>query len=263
VAWAFFARGVQEALSLRFASVLYAAGMALSMLSFYFLSRFVDTARPAALAPWGGDYLAFGLIGIVGLDFLYTAAGACARRLREAQVAGTLEPMVATATPDAWVILCLPLYDYASALGRAALWLGAGAWIFGARFSPDPLGALAALALAAAAFGSLGLLSAAATLWLRRTDPVSSLLGALSMVFSGVFYPTSVLPAWAAPLSTLLPTTHALDALRAAALGGGPGGLLPPLLRLAAFTALCGPVALLAFRAALSRARTDGSLGQY
>jgi len=264
VAWAFFRRGALEALSYRAASLLYAAGMALSMLSFYFLSRFVGVGRHPALDNYGGDYLAFGLVGVVGLDFLHTAVGACARRVRESQVTGTFEPMLATPTPETWVILCLPLYEYASALGRACLWLGTGALLFGARFRPDAPGALVALVLSALAFGSLGLLSAAATMWLRRTDPISALFGALSLVFSGVFYPISVLPAWAAPVSALLPTTHALEAMRAALLlGAGPADLFGPLSRLALFTILAGPVALLAFSAALRRARIDGSLGQY
>lgn len=264
VAWAFFRRGALEALSYRAASLLYAAGMALSMLSFYFLSRFVGVGKHPALDGYGGDYLAFGLVGVVGLDFLHTAVGACARRVRESQVSGTFEPMLATPTPETWVILCLPLYEYAQALGRAALWLGAGALVFGARFDADVAGAVLALVLSALAFGSLGLLSAAATMWLRRTDPLSALVGALSLVFSGVFYPVSVLPAWAAPISALLPTTHALEALRAALLlDSSPADMGAPLLHLALFTIIAGPTALVAFRAALRRARIDGSLGQY
>jgi ABC-2 type transport system permease protein len=264
VAWAFLRRGALEAMSYRAAFLLYAAGMALSMLSFYFLSRFVGVGRSPALGAYGGDYLAFGLVGVIGMDFLHTAAGACARRVREAQMAGTFEPMLATPTKESWVLLCLPAYEYVSSLLRACLWLGAGVVVFGARVDLDPIGLTAALLLSLLAFGSLGLLAAAATMVLRKTDPISMFLGGLSLVFSGVFYPLAALPAWARPVSALLPATHALDALRGALLrGAGPSLLLRPLGWLALFSAVVGPAAVLAFLWALRRARTDGSLGQY
>jgi ABC-2 type transport system permease protein len=264
VGWAFLRRGALEALSYRAAFLLYAAGISLWMLSFYFLSRFVGVAKHPSLAPYGGDYLGFGLIGVIGMDFLHTAAGACARRVREAQVAGTFEPMLATPTPESWVLLCLPAYEYVSSLGRASLWLLAGVVLFGTRVELDPLGLAAALLLSAAAFGSLGLLAAAATMVLRKTDPITMFLGSLSLVFSGVFYPLSALPGWARPVSALLPATHAFEALRGALLAGaGPAALARPLGWLALFAAIVCPVAVLAFRWALRRSRIDGSLGQY
>jgi len=264
IAWAFLRRGALEAASYRAAFVLYAAGMILSMLSFYFLSRFVGVGRHPALREYGGDYLAFGLIGVIGMDFLQTAVGACARRVRESQIAGSLEAMLATPTPESWVLLGLPLYEYVAALARACLWLGAGALLFGARFRPDALGLAAALALSALAFGSLGLAAAAATMVLRKTDPMTLFLGGLSLVFSGVFYPLAALPDWARPVSTVLPATHAFEALRGALLAGaGPLELVRPLGWLALFSALAGPASVGAFLLALRRARTDGSLGQY
>jgi len=264
VTWAFLRRGALEALSYRSAFVLYAAGMSLSMLSFYFLSRFVGVSTHPALKAYGGDYLGFGLVGVIGMDFLHTAAGSCARRVREAQMAGTFEPMLATPTPESWVLLGLPAYEYVSSLGRASLWLGAGVVLFGARVNLDALGLMSALLLSALAFGSLGLLAAAATMVLRKTDPITMFMGGLSLVFGGVFYPLSALPGWARPVSALLPATHAFEALRGALLSGaGPVALFRPLLWLALFSIVVGPLALLAFRWAMRRARVDGSLGQY
>src|SRR5207244_10643891 len=121
--------------------------------------------------------------------------------------------------------------------------------------------AFAAFVLGMTAFVGLGLLAAAATMYLRKGEPIGLLVSGLSILTAGVIYPTSVLPGWLRSIGGALPITHALEAVRRALLGGaGFAELAPTLAALAVFTVVLAPLGLLAFLFALRRARIDGSL---
>jgi ABC-2 type transport system permease protein len=124
--------------------------------------------------------------------------------------------------------------------------------------------ALAVLAVALAGYGALGLLSAAFTLRHQRGDPIAFMLDMVSVLLGGVFFPVEVLPAPLRAASRFLPATHALEALRRVLLdGAGLREVAPSLGALALFAAIAAPIAYLAFRYAIRRAKDDGSLTQY
>jgi ABC-2 type transport system permease protein len=98
----------------------------------------------------------------------------------------------------------------------------------------------------------------------KRGNPVTWLVANLATLLGGVYYPVSVLPTWLQSVARLLPITYALDAMRGALLdGAGWGELAPDLLALVAFCLVLFPVAQLVFRAAVRKARIDGSLTHY
>jgi ABC-2 type transport system permease protein len=265
VARAFLRRGLREELSYRVAFGLRLVTMAFSLASFFFLSRFIDAGGSPHLSPYGGDYLSFGLVGMIVLNLQFVAVSAYPQSIREAQVAGTLEAMLSTPTPSWVVLLCAPLYRFASAFLWAGLYLAAGALLLEVRFEhANPGSLLLAIPLCILAFASLGFFAAAITMLLRRSDPISYSLGGVSALLGGVFYPTAVLPVWLQTLGKILPITHALETIRRAAFtGAGPGELAGSLGGLAVFCALSAPLGLLAFGAALRRTRHDGSLTHF
>jgi hypothetical protein len=63
--------------------------------------------------------------------------------------------------------------------------------------------------------------------------------------------------------SWALPITHALNGIRGAFRGATLGEMSYDVLWLGAATIVLMPLALLVFRAAVARARFDGTLGQY
>ena len=98
----------------------------------------------------------------------------------------------------------------------------------------------------------------------RPLNPVSTLLGSLSLFLSGVVYPVSVLPPWLRQAGRVLPLTHALDVLRGAFLAGAsPADLRGAFAALALFAAVLIPLGAGTFAFALRRARADGSLTHY
>jgi ABC-2 type transport system permease protein len=265
VLWAFLVRELREAASYKAAFVLGFAGLLLALAALYYLSRFVQATGNPRLLPYGADYLGFIVLGFVLTELQQVAVGAFSNRVRSAQLAGTLEAMLATPARPWQILLAAPVGDFLEALTRSVGYLLLAVLAFGMRFHGAHLGAaLAAFVLGMGSFAGLGLLSAAATMYLRKGEPIGLLVSGLSVLTAGVIYPTSILPVWLRRVGEALPVTHALEAVRRALLGGaGLAELAPTLATLAAFTLVLVPIGLSAFLLALRRARIDGSLTHY
>jgi ABC-2 type transport system permease protein len=262
---AFLLREVREALSYKAAIAIQLAGLLLALGALYYLARFIGVGRSAELAAYGSDYLGFALLGFILTELQQVAVGSFAQRVRNAQLAGTLEAMLATPARPWQILVAAPIGDFLEAAIRALSYLLIGWLGFGLHLQLDHAApAIAAVALAMGAFVGLGLCAAAAAMLLRKSEPIGWAVSGLSVLVAGVVYPTAVLPGWLRGFGQALPITHALETIRRALLGGaGAAELARPLLVLAGFAACLLPLGLLAFAAALRRTRIDGSLTHY
>jgi ABC-2 type transport system permease protein len=262
---AFVRREMAHLSRYRFTVLVRVAGWAFAVVSLYFFARFVGSAPNQHLTPYGGDYLAFGLVGLLVSELQYVGVTSLGNRVRMAQLMGFLEAELATPAP-AWMVLgAAPIYEFGSAILRSTAYLVGASLVLGVSFArANPLSVLLAIPFVLVAFIGLGLLTAAGTMLTRRSNPVAMVLGAASMFLSGVVYPVSVLPGWLQAAGRLLPLTHALEALRLALLAGAPPRALAPSLgALALFGCFLTPAGLALFVYALRRARVDGSLTHY
>ena len=99
---------------------------------------------------------------------------------------------------------------------------------------------------------------------IKRGDPVTSLIGSISSLFGGIYYPIELLPDWLQPISAVLPITYSLRAMRKTLLtGAGFSDIWSDLLILVGFAIVVFPLALWIFRQAVNRARIEGTLAQY
>lgn len=261
---AFVRRDLLAATSYKIAFAWQLATLASSIFTVYFLSRMVAGTDVASLAPYGGDYFAFALIGVAFADYLTVSLRGFSGGIRAAQTFGTLEAMLATPTSPAAIVVGSALYQFLWSMVRVGVYIAAGVAL-GARFPAVDLPAVAVtVALSVMAFGAVGIVGASLVLVLKAWEPVTALFSGLSMLLGGVLYPVSSLPAVARGAATVLPITHALEAMRGALLTGRSiADLARPLGLLALFTAIVLPLALLAFRHALRRIRVDGSASHY
>lgn len=262
---AFLRRDLAIEASYRVSFALQAASVFLSIAAYYFLARFIGQVGIPGLAPYGGDYFAFVLLGVALHDYLSTSLDAFSRSIREAQLAGTLEALLSTQTSLPTIILSSAAYPFLWTSASVLLYLALGAGLFGVSLAGGNwLGAALILALAILTFSALGILSASFILVFKRGSPIAWLLGALSWLLGGVLYPVAVLPDWLRALSALLPITHAIEGMRAALLAAAPWGTLwPSLWPLLAFAAALLPLSLLAFQHATRWTRIAGTLAQY
>ncbi len=261
---AFFRRDLLTLASYRLATLLQVGGVLVSVALFYFMAQLFGAAVLPTLRQYGGDYFAFVLLGIAFAGYQTAGLSSFAQAIRSGQVLGTLEAMLATPTRLGTILLASSLGTFLGASVQVLLYLLIGG-LFGATFPQGNVGtALLALLLSILAFSGLGILSAGFILVTKRGDPLQMLLNTASFLLAGVYYPLEVLPAWLQRIALLLPMTHALRAMRLALLqGAGPAQVAPELLTLGLLASILLPGSMLAFRLALRRARTEGSLTQF
>lgn len=264
-AWTFLQKDFSTDLSYRLSFVLDLAFVMLMVASFYFFSRMFEGVAVPSLGAYGGAYFPFVLVGLAFSSYLNVAVRSFSENIRSAQVLGTLEALLVTPTSPGQIVILSSVYDFLATSLRVILTVGVGMFLFDIRFPEAHWGlAFLVFALSVVSFSFLGIFSASVVLAFKRADPSSWLVQGLSYLLGGVYYPTSVLPEWAQWISSLLPITHALEAMRKVLLlGAGFGEIRASLLALVIFSAIAGPLSLWAFLAALKRVRQEGSLSHF
>ncbi len=265
LAWAFLRRDALAEASYRLAFFLLFFGVFFSVTVFYFVARLFEGSMLPYLAPYGGDYFSFVLIGIAFSSYFGVGLATFSSSLRTAQTTGTLEAMLASPTPVSAIILCSSIWSYLMTTLRVLVYLLVGVLFLGVDLGRGNYGvALLILLLTIISLSELGVLAASFIMVVKRGNPVTWIASSLFNLLGGVYYPIAVLPSWLRLLARLLPVTYSLEAMRLALLQGSSlRELWPEVLALGAFSLLLGPVSLWAFRLAVRRAKRDGSLTHY
>ncbi len=262
---AFLKKDLQVATSYRLAFLLQLLGIGFTLALFFFLSRLIDTTMNPYLGPYGGDYFSFVLVGVAVSNYLSTGLNAFSSRIRDEQVLGTLEAVLATPTRFSTYLLSSSLWSFLWASFQVLAYVVLGLLFFRLELKDPNWGAaLLFLALTVVAFSSLGLLAASFILVLKRGNPVNWFFTSLSRLLGGVYFPIAILPDWLQTASKVIPLTYSLEGMRMALLAGRPlAELKRELLSLVAFTIVSLVLGVAATRFAIRRARRDGTLGQY
>jgi ABC-2 type transport system permease protein len=238
-------------------------GVGSSLILFYSIGRLVGD-QPEPLREYGGEYFPFALVGLAVSGYFSISLISASNRLRQAQTTGTLEAMFVTATPPGWLLALATTWDYLLATIRLVVFIAVGVLAMGVDFNLNIWAVLPIVILSLVSFIALGLIAAAFILVVKRGDSIAILSNIVITVFGGVLFPIALLPAWARPISYLIPLSWALHGLRRAALtGAGPRDIAGSLLALAISAAVLVPLAWLSLRWATERVRRDGSLGHY
>jgi ABC-2 type transport system permease protein len=260
--WIFFWRDLCVARTYRTLFVLEALEALFGAAMFFYVARFVDSPQLQSALPQGGSYFAFSLIGFVFLDYLNAAMDTFDHSLAEARDTGTLEHLLVTQTSLPLILAGSAIYPFVVTTTRIAVYIAWGALLFGFPLRDANWPAVVAVLLATLlAFSGLGILSAGYVLLFKRGNPAKWFLLGISSVAGGMLFPVSILPDWLQLVARLNPVTYALDAMRAALLGGaGLHAVWRPLLVLLLFAALLLPVSMAVFAWALRRTKTTGTL---
>jgi ABC-2 type transport system permease protein len=228
---------------------------------YFFISQIIGDVTSESLhgAP---SYFAFAAVGVIMAALLSAATTSIALRLREEQLAGTME--VLAAQPVTSLELCVGIvsFPFAYSAVRAALYLLVAAFWMNLDVSQTSWAGVATM-LAATALGlsPLGILSGALVVLYKRGSLLGGTLVYAMTIIGGAVFPISVLPDWLEWIGRLMPVRFAFDGVRAALFSGGGWG--DDALALAAFGVVLAPLSLLAFAFALDRAKKTGSLSEY
>jgi len=233
----------------------------LNLLVYYFITKTFPQATTVAL---GGapSYFAFAAVGVALSLVVQEASYRVASRVREEQLTGTLEALVAQPITAFELSLGMAGFYLLFAMMRAALYLTvAGVWL-GVDFGEaDWLGFAAMLAATAAAMLGIGIALAALVLLLRRAEVVVGIVTLLLALAGGAFFPVEVLPGTLQSISAVVPSRFAYDGVRSALFEGQ--GWAGDAARLMLFAIAGLPLAVLAFKGALLRAKKRGTLATY
>lgn len=234
------------------------------LLPLYYVAQALDPMMKRSIRDQAPQYFAFVLIGVILLRFcyaiVYTLPGVFTAAIRS----GTLEAMFATPTTLRALVAGMTGFTLLWAGAEATIMLGTGT-LLGARIVVSHvLPALLVLALVLLAHLGFALLGVALVLAFRTTGPLLGGVMVTTNLLGGVYYPTHVVPTWVRDVSTVLPMTYGLRALRRTLLEGAPFGVISSdVIVLATMTVVFLPVSWALLRAALSYARRTGTLAQY
>jgi ABC-2 type transport system permease protein len=257
-----FLRDARLLTSYRLAFVFEWIAVVASVAGLWFVSKLV----PPSAAFGGGRVATYFEYAVVNVSFVIlqtTALQSFETAIRNEQVYGTLEAVLSTPTSVSLVVLAAGAWAFTLAFIQVAIYLAMGS-LFGLRFDHLNIGSLAVfLILAITATVPLGVIGAASIVRFKQGAPTQFILGRASTVLAGVLFPISLLPFWLQAVSWTLPITHALNGIRGAFHGASLRDLSSDLIWLAVATIVLLPFSLFVFRAAVDRAKFDGTLGQY
>jgi ABC-type transport system involved in cytochrome c biogenesis permease component len=258
---AFLRRDFGITRSYRFPFVLDAISGLFQLGAYFFLSRTFGDVGPEQLngAP---TYFGFAAVGVVISMVINATVQGMAQRVREEQLCGSLEALMAQPLNALQTCVGLTAFPFAFALTRATFYLIlASFWMELDLAKVSFIGVAVIFVLSATALACVGVLAAAVVLVLKRGEVLTSILVFGMTLISGSIFPVSALPNWLASVGSVLPFRFAFDGARDALfLGSGWGS---DALALAAFTVVGFPLAVWLFATALHSIRRTGSLGQY
>jgi ABC-type multidrug transport system ATPase subunit/ABC-type multidrug transport system permease subunit len=259
-------RDARSEFSYRFSVFMQLLEIFLTVTGLFFLSRLIgQNAINQYLAPYGGNYFSFAIIGVAFYSYFNIGFTRYAAQLGEAQTTGTLEAMLSTPAGLSTIVLGSSLWAFMVATLRVIIILVSSALLLdsGVGGGNYPLAFLILILSIGSATG-FGLIAASFILVLKRGDPISWLFRSASWLLGGVVFPVAVLPPWIQKPAQLLPTTHALRAMRLALLQGKSiTDVVPEIVALCLFCFILFPLSLRMLDYSVQRAKRDGSLTHY
>jgi ABC-2 type transport system permease protein len=265
LAWAFFKRDAAIALSYRAAFAAQILGNLLLLVMLYYVGKTVGPGAMPALTRYGGNFLAFVLIGVALTDCVTVSLASFATQVREAQTTGTLEATLMSPVRLSVILVYSSLWNYFMSAVRFVLYLVAGGFAYG--LSADRANLLSAAViflLTVACFMGIGILWAGIVLLIKRGEAIMGATGLIFLMLGGVLFPPSLLPRWTQFLAGLIPLTPALEGMRFALLQNyGFHQLGAILTRLSIFAVVLLGTGIMGFNYAVHLGRKTGSLSHY
>ena len=262
--WQLFLRDARTALSYPMSFWPQWIAIPLGVTGVWFISKLIPPSHHFGVGGQTGTYFSYVVLNVAFLGFQSTAVSAYQNAVRGTQSTGVLEALLVTPTDLPLLVVACSLWAFALTAVRVVVYLLSAMLIFHLDLShANSAAILLSLALIVTCMSSFGIFSAASVMTFKQPSPTGLVFGSASQLLGGVFFPISLLPLWLQHVSQVLPITHGLGAIRAAAHGATLGQMGPDLVWLACASLLLLPLALFAFHRSVIRAKYDGTLGQY
>jgi ABC-2 type transport system permease protein len=262
---AFIKRDLLIMMSYRFNFIFSIVNILIMVTVLYFLGRVVDTASIPILKSYGGSYFGFLMIGIAFSDYAGISINSFSGSIRDGQLTGTLEIILSSPTRLFTFLFSSSLWSYIFTTFRLCLYFLLSIFVFQLEVGKVNITAAAVIfALSMVTFIAIGIISASLVIVVKQGDAALRRIGAISMIVSGVLFPTEYLPSLLNKISLYLPFTYTYRGLRLSILQGQSVMQLQGELRaLAGFAIVFMIISLIVFPYAVRKAKMKGSLAQY
>jgi len=239
-------------------------GLVIEVIIAWYISQLVPASTK--FSPTGEvaiGYFQYIAINSAFVRFQSAALNSFAESIRDAQLTGTLEIVLATPTRLTTLVLSSAAWSFTYTTLQTVVFLAIAVG-FGLNLTHvDYVTALAFLALTVAAVSPLGVLAAALSMVIKKTGPIEWLSVSSAALFGGLYLPLRYLPHWLQIVGWTLPITHALNGFRAAAAGVPLREAAPDAIWLLVASLVLMPFSLWVFAKAVGKARVDGTLSMY
>jgi ABC-2 type transport system permease protein len=264
ICWTFIKRDFLVSKSYKLAFTFDIISLVFTVAGFFLVSKMVGGEGARVLGKYQGSYISFVIIGLAFSGYMITGLHVFKGEIFREQYLGTLEKLFLFSIKPEWsIVLMLGSYTFISGTVRILGYLLIGGFMFGVDFSNMNLSAtLAAVFLTVVIYVGLGAVSAGFTILFKRGNPLDFVLSGLMVFFGGIYFPVELIPDYIRWISTLIPISHSLYAIRMALLNGyNIMQLLNTMAVLSGFALACIIVGIAALRISIVRAKINGSLG--
>ena len=212
-----------------------------------------------------GDIVGFITIGMVGLELAGVALWGVGLGLRREQMRGTLISLYTTPASRLSIMIGISLENLVEFLFGALIIVGYATFAFGLTTRVrDPFAVLLTFILSYLALFAMGLVMASITMVIKEPNALINLTQPILFIFSGVFFPISVLPYEVRIVAYGIPLTYAIGGMRKSLLMGYTFyDLLPDFFALSVFTVVLSLLGVMLLKYIEKRALVKGSLSKF
>lgn len=258
-------RDVLTALTYKLAFAAGYISLAMQLFLFICFIKMFQGGTMPALAAYGGDPVAYVLVGAAGWAYLWSTINAASTAVKTEMTRGTFEYMFLTPVSPYTLIASYTLRGILMSTLLIIVYLVIGFGVFHVQLQGNYMYSFLIMALSVLIMVGLGMLIAGLKIYFKEVGTVVSILQTLAVFFSNVYFDISILPSFLRPIAYLFPTYYSITALKIALLSRGT---LPPILNvyvLILFIMCVGSFVLgkSLFWQSFNRARKDGTLAYY
>ncbi len=257
--YAFIWLDLKDWLSYRYEVFFWFLNIIVGAVTYAYVGSNMSLTQSFALLPYGGNFLAFLLVGMAFNDFIVASLNAPRNVLNPWDLEWKL--MMPCSLLDA--IIGSIWFRYMISTIQLVIYFLFGL-AFGVSYDVNLFAAVLVMLFGMAAMWGFGLLSASIQIITKRWDPVVWLFTTMGWLLSGVWFPVQFLPDPLRSLSAIMPQTYILDMLRRSLLTAASiVDILPSLTSLLLLAFVIDSIGVLAIRWGLRVAKRQGTVGYY
>ena len=256
----FVERDLKLLLSYRFAFVMMFSSVFFNLIYMVLFGSMFGTNTPAAIKPYGTDYISYILVGSVGWSFMWSIAGATSSALRNEMLLGTFESILLTGTELPTMMVAYMIFGSLFGLISMGVIILIGIAILGiSALSGAGLATLVLFLISIIMMGGFGMLFGGLTIWVKNIGQAFPVFQNISMIFAGVYFPLSVIPSYIRWLALLMPFYYQIEGIRLSLVPGKEVLVWHYVLMSALFAIILLVLGVASIHFGLNRARREGT----